>query len=298
MSVGSFMRKKVTQATAPNPNKVQISPERMGQATNATPNTPQFAPVFNPPQGGHVMPSSGSPETDSFYKYLKQGMEDARAAAEARAKTLYGDGNLKIKEIEDTRRQRALGLNGDEIRMMRERGNAGINSTMATGLRQLRGLQAGSGVRGGAAAAGAIPVLQNAVSQRSGLERDIALADMQRRGQELDKLESTVTGERAGGLSYELGNVMLDSTNRSNAAAEIRARDMLDIYRNAIPGRMMTPEEAAIFERTVVPDYKSGVDKMGSYMGGGNNTPTQVGTGIGRGVGAIPTMWGGNAWWS
>lgn len=159
----------------------------------------------------------------------------------------FGHGNPEIDEILKTRRERALGLNANEMQLMRERASSGINKQMQTGLRALHGAQAGSGVRGGAAAAQTIPVLNQANEARAGAERDIALADMARRSSELGNYEHSLTGERAGLLGTGLSFATLGSGDRaSTKESELIGKGITDYQKMADEAK--TPEERSWLE--------------------------------------------------
>lgn len=153
--------------------------------------------------------------------------QNAYDAGNARFNPLFGMNDPAMAEIMKARRDAAFGQDGMAAQL-RSQGVAGINNTMSTGLRQLRGMQAGSGVRGGAALGQAMPILSQANQARSGLESNIAIADMERRRGALDGLESTVTGERAGLLGANFGWMGLDSANRNNAMQYLTSQGFLD----------------------------------------------------------------------
>lgn len=162
----------------------------------------------------------------------------------------FGHGNPEMDEILKTRRERAMGLNANEMQLMMERASGGINKQMQTGLRALHGAQAGSGVRGGAAAAQSIPVVNQANEARAGAERDIALADMARRSSELGNYEHSLTGERAGLLGTGLSFATLGSADRANAREnDLIGKGLTDYQKMADEAK--TPEEKAWFEKVM-----------------------------------------------
>ena len=132
-------------------------------------------------------------------------------------KNFFGAGNPQMKEILDTKRSRAMGLNGAEIQALRENATSGINQTMATGLRQNAGILARNGVHGGAAVGANSSVLARANTDRANAERDIGIEDMRRRGQALDDYEHTVTGERAGLMGTAASFADMGAGERSSA---------------------------------------------------------------------------------
>lgn len=151
------------------------------------------------------------------------------------ADPLFGMNNPAIAEIIKARRDAAFG-NDPQAQIARAQGVQGINTTMATGLRSLRGSQALSGVRGGAAIGQALPVLTQANQARSALESNLALADAQRRSDALSGLESTVTGERAGKLGTQFGYGGLGAQDRSGGLQYLTSSDFLDQARKGMSG--------------------------------------------------------------
>lgn len=147
------------------------------------------------------------------------------------AKNYFGEGNPEMAQILAQRKERALGLNKNEVQAYRERGSQGINQQMATGIRALKGVQASSGVRGGAAGAQAIPIVNRADQARAGLERDISIADMERRSKELGDYEHTLTGERAGTLGTGFGFAGMGAADRANEMEYGLGKDFLNTYK-------------------------------------------------------------------
>ena len=190
-----------------------------------TPIVPVKAEVPRDEQGKPI-PPIGDPRLVALTARSAYDQNKAYEDGAARFDPLFGMNNPAMKEIMDARRSAAFGQDG-YADTLRAQGVQGINSTMSTGLRSLRGMQAGSGVRGGAALGQALPMLTQANQARSGLESNIALADMQRRSAALGDLESTVTGERAGSLGANFGWTGLDSANRNNALQYLTSMDFM-----------------------------------------------------------------------
>lgn len=166
--------------------------------------------------------------------------------------SLFGESNPQIKEMMDAMRQRALGLNQAEVDSMRSRGVQGINSQMATGLRQIRGAQALSGVRGGAAIGQQLPVLTKANEARGNLEADIAKADMDRRQTGMQDYLSLLTGERTGQIGSQLGYAGLAAQDRAGAMGYLLNQDYIKSLMQGMqplsPGDVMTPAGQATRE--------------------------------------------------
>jgi hypothetical protein len=171
----------------------------------------------------------------------KSRRESDRKEGEAFALPLFGDGNARMAEIMEQQKARALGLNGAEVGVMRDRGLQGINQQLATNLRQLKGLQGATGLMGGASLGQALPSLSKATQARAGLETDIALADMQRRGEELDRYERTVTGERNGLVGTQIGFMGLGAADASNARQFVLGQDFINGLRGAGGGKGAMP---------------------------------------------------------
>ena len=177
-------------------------------------------------------PPPGDPGLAALTARAVYDQNMADEAGNAKFNPLFGSNYAPMDRLTKAREGAAYGTDGlsDQLRAQ---GVQGINSTMSTGLRSLRGLQAGSGVRGGAALGQALPMLTQANQARSGLESNIALADMQRRASALDGLESTITGERAGLLGARFGWMGLDSANRNNSQQYLTS---LNFMKNAQAG--------------------------------------------------------------
>lgn len=178
-------------------------------------------------------PFGTSFDIDGLTEYLRGNREKDMVRGSDFAKKYFGEGNADMSAVLEQRKKRAMGLNAQEVQSYRERGEQGINQQMATSMRALRGLQAGSGVRGGAAAAQAIPIVNNANNARGALERDIGIADMERRGTELNNYEKSLTGERAGELGTIFGYAGLGAGDRSSALQYGLGKDMVDTYGKA-----------------------------------------------------------------
>lgn len=178
-------------------------------------------------------PFGTDPRLSGMVDYFKGQREGDVEAGKARFDPLFGMNNPEMAEIIKARRAAAFGTDG-MADQLRSQGVAGINSTMATGLRGLRGSQALSGVRGGAALGQAMPVLSQANQARSGLESNIAIADMERRRTALDGLESTMTGERAGSLGAQFGWAGLGAGDRNNALQYITSADFMANARKGV----------------------------------------------------------------
>jgi len=192
-----------------------------------------------------------------FADWLKGQRQDDMKEGETWAADKFGAGNPEMAAVLEQRRQRALGLNGAEVGLMRDRGMQGINQQLATNMRQLRGLQGASGLSGGATLGQALPALSHATQARAGLETDIGLADMQRRSEALKDYESTLTGERAGALGAQLGFAGMGASDRSGGMQYLLGKDWLERMR----GETSPPSPAAIAgENTAIGRVNSSID--------------------------------------
>lgn len=176
--------------------------------------------------------------TDRFAWDRERDIESGKA----RFDPLFGMNNPEMAEILKARRAAAFGTDG-MADQLRTQGIQGINNTMSTGLRSLRGMQAGSGVRGGAALGQAMPILSQANQARSGLESNIAIADMERRRAALDGLESAVTGERAGSLGAQFGWAGLGAQDRSSSLEYLNSSDFLAKAQGRDPASLAKKEK-------------------------------------------------------
>lgn len=133
------------------------------------------------------------------------------------ADPMFGRNDPDMARLIEEREKMAYGTDTRGMDLARARGMTGINSTLATNLRQLKGMQGASGLRGGAAIGQALPALTGATQARAGLERDLQLGEMDRRAAAMKDLETTMTGERAGALGTTFGLAGLGSQNRYGA---------------------------------------------------------------------------------
>lgn len=212
-------------------------------------------------------PPSFDPRMDSMVDRFAYDRNKDIEDGKARFDPLFGMNDPQMAEIIKARKAAAFGTDG-MAEQLRGQGVAGINSTMATGMRGLRGMQASSGVRGGAALGQAMPILAQANQARSGLESNIAIADMERRRGALDGLESTLTGERAGSLGAQFGWAGLGANDRSNALQYLTSTDFM---KNA-QGPNLTVGNARQEARSALKKGKSksmsATDKVKSILSG------------------------------
>ena len=151
---------------------------------------------------------------DDLAQRLSAGLWDDISKGQGWASQYFGRQDPDMARLIAAREKAAYGNDTKQMDQERAIGLRGINSSLATGLRQLKGLQGATGLRGGAAIGQALPQLTQANLARGDLESKLAVANMQRREQALKDLESTLTGERAGRLGSTLGIAGLGSQNR------------------------------------------------------------------------------------
>jgi hypothetical protein len=160
------------------------------------------------------------------------------------ASKYFGTQNPEMKRILDTRYTQAFGLDpatgqpvaDRETQLAREAGSEGINRQVQTALRQFQGRLPGTGVRGGAAGAMAGMMTRDSLAQTRGLERDLALNEMQRRREALGNYEKSLTGERAGLLSSAFGMASLGSQDRYGGLQFLLGKDWLDYSKGEAAG--------------------------------------------------------------
>lgn len=125
----------------------------------------------------------------------KQTFDDAYAAGQAQANQLFADGSMgrvdagRSADTADLLARYRAGLNGysdQEMQAKRELADGEINRNTQTSLRQLRGIQGASGVRGATAGAQQANVLNIADRNKQDYERQLMLDDMAARRAGLD----------------------------------------------------------------------------------------------------------------
>lgn len=150
---------------------------------------------------------------------------------------LFGSDNPEFAKVMEQMRGIASGNDG-YANKLRQSGVSGINNQMSSGLRQLRGLQATSGVRGGAALGQAIPLVNSANQARAGLESDINIADMSRRQNAIGSLYGMMSNERAGETALPLGWAGLGSQDRFGNMGYLATMGQQDLARQQLANAM------------------------------------------------------------
>jgi hypothetical protein len=174
--------------------------------------------------GGSVDPRGLMSNTDVGRKaqqYRLERMTDQaigrKAAGERFADVKSGD----LDDIISRRREQLEGLTSGEKNLLETQGIGGIQQAEQGALRQLRGIQGATGVRGATAGAQQADVLQEGLMARGDLQRDIVMQDINARRQALDNLETTLGKERLGFLTRELGEAGLGAAERGAAIQHV-----------------------------------------------------------------------------
>lgn len=149
-------------------------------------------------------------------------------AGQTFANGYFGRNNPQVAQIEDAEQQQMKGFSQAQINAMRDQGTSQINSQVGTGMHALAGMNSAKHIAGGAAAAGAMPLLNNANTQQAQLANNINVANIAQQNAGLGNYQSTVTNERAGGLNTALGVAGLGSANTFGAMQYGLGRDYLD----------------------------------------------------------------------
>ena len=185
---------------------------------------------------------------DERLERVRKARAEDLAAGRARGQELFGEGKLgriadvrrpDIERVISERRAQLSGLTPEEEQLMREGTARQLQRTTQGQLRQLRGLQAQAGLRGGTAAAQQAQVLRGGAEQRANLERDILRDQIAARRQALGAFEGTLGREREaaqfdigqagrermGQLSTELGFGQLGAAERSSVLQQIAGEE-------------------------------------------------------------------------
>lgn len=112
-----------------------------------------------------------------------------------------------VSSIVESRRAGLQGLSAEENQALRERASQSIDRGSQTALRQLRGSQGISGVRGGTAGAQQATVLAAGQQAKGRAERDLLIQNVEAKRQALGDFEATVTGAEATEQERSLFNI-------------------------------------------------------------------------------------------
>lgn len=202
------------------------------------------------------------PRLVSMIEWMRGKREGDIQTGQDWASQFFGANNPQMKEIIDARHAAAFGPD-TQTQLAREAGTEGINRSVQSALRQFSGRLPSTGVRGGAAGAMAGLMARDAVSQTRGLERDLAINEMERRRKALGDYESSLTGERAGLLGTTFGYAGLGSQDRYGGMSYLKG---LDFFNNAlraatptIPGVSKEVEETVKGKMSPVKEYLNSI---------------------------------------
>jgi hypothetical protein len=145
-----------------------------------------------------------------------QSMQDLLAAQKATASTA-GNRSADITDVIARRKAGLEGFNAEENTALKEQMAQQVSRAEQGALRQLKGAQAGAGIRGGLAGAQTSDVLMQGQQQRANAARDLFLQNIQQKQQALGAFEGSAraaegeqfarqqqaTGQYAGQLSGE-----------------------------------------------------------------------------------------------
>ena len=99
------------------------------------------------------------------------------------------------------------GITAEENQALRDRGVQGIQRGTQTALRQLRGFQGASGVRGGGAVTQQAGILKSGIQSQANVERDLLLKNIDAKRTALSDYEASVTGAEATEQERSLFNI-------------------------------------------------------------------------------------------
>jgi len=169
--------------------------------------------------------------TQQLLAQENQALQQSLAQGRQRGQELFGSGSLgtrqqgaisgDLQEIIARRRANLEGLTPEERNLLESDALARIGQQTQTSLRQLRGIQGASGVRGGLAAAQQLGALQQGQRSAAEAQRDIFLQNIAARRQALGEFERSVGAEQQraqqekfGQLATEFGTAQLGVASR------------------------------------------------------------------------------------
>ena len=143
-----------------------------------------------------------------FQKILKKGQELlGKDFEEGNLGRLEAGRSGDISQVIEARRANLGGLSAQENQALRERATQGIDRGTQTALRQLRGIQGASGVRGATAAAQQGRQLAAGQSAKAQAERDLLLQNVAQKDKALSAFEESVGGAEGTEQQRELFNI-------------------------------------------------------------------------------------------
>ena len=117
-----------------------------------------------------------------------------------------------IQDIIASKKARLSGFTAEENQALREKGVSSINKSTQTALRNLRGFQGATGVRGGTAGSQQLNILKSGIQSKANVERDLFLQNIEEKRRNLQDFEASVTGAEATEQERNLFNI--DQANK------------------------------------------------------------------------------------
>lgn len=193
--------------------------------------------------GGAAAERAKGEEQRRLRAELEAARERALEKGRARGQELFGQGSLATRGLEERkasfedilaqRRAQMQGLTPEEQSALEQQALGGISTGTQTALRQLRGVQGATGLRGGGAAAQQAQILQEGQKQTAQAQQDIFLKNIAARRQALSEYEQTVQAEQdraqrelLGQLTTEFGYGSLAAGESAAVGQQMAAMDM------------------------------------------------------------------------
>ena len=127
--------------------------------------------------------------------------------AEGKLGRLETGPSADVQDIIARRKAGLEGLSAEENQAIRERGSQAIDRSTQSSLRQLRGLQGATGVRGGSALANQARILQAGQGAKANVERDLAIQNIGVKREALGAAEGSILGAEAQTRENTLFNI-------------------------------------------------------------------------------------------
>ena len=146
--------------------------------------------------------------------------------AEGKLGRLETGPSADVQDIIARRKSALGGLSAEENQAIRERGSQSIDRSTQSSLRQLRGLQGATGVRGGSALANQARILQAGQGAKANVERDLAIQNIGVKREALGAAEGSILGAEAQTRENTLFNIRQrnkEATGRTTAGLSFAA---------------------------------------------------------------------------
>jgi hypothetical protein len=195
------------------------------------------------------------------------------------AKTHIADGSLgrlsdaRQGEVNELLAKQKAGLDGmtpAEMLAAREQGNAEINRSLSGNLRQLGGIAAANGVRGGAAAGLKLGAINQATSAQGDLQRRLVLDNIAQKNVAMDRYGRTLGNQQ--GVELGVGKYNIDQGNREKLGqlgAAFQYGGLIDSTRAGDTATELANKNISLSEKALDMLMKGGGM-------GGNQTPEQT----------------------